>query len=159
MEDHRIEALMNQMETLHRNFSASMKRLKNYLGIDEGQMGILKYLSTHPEGVKAGELAEVLGVGYGRIGNILKIMEKRRQITRQRDSSDNRCVIVKLTSEGREEFKRRKSEFIDNATYIVDQVGQKNIQAMMETLTTIARYQDRYTQSITKKGEKDAETI
>lgn len=66
-----------------------------------GEYAIVYFLDRSPKGIYSGELAELIHVGTGRIGNALKNLEKKGLVIRKTDPNDRRKVRVFLTEEGK----------------------------------------------------------
>lgn len=58
----------------HMTPKSSMKKV---MDSSRGEAGVLLNLSMHPDGLQPNELAKILHVGSGRIGNVIKAMKKR----------------------------------------------------------------------------------
>jgi len=83
------------------------------LGVTYPQYLVLVVLwERGPQGV--GELASLLGMDFGTLSPMLKRIESKGLVTRQRPLSDERRVLVTLTSKGislRKRTKRMLGEF------------------------------------------------
>lgn len=144
MESKEIETLGVRIAHIAEAFRSSTSQIEGLLNQTKGQLGILFYLNDHPGGTSSGDLAEVMHVGTGRIGNALKAMEQRGTITRRVDSKDNRRIIVNITAEGRQLIAARRREFIDNMSFVLKEVGYERIAGMLDTLEEVAKAQDQY---------------
>ncbi len=152
MKEEDIEILGKRIAQIAEAFRSSTSQIEALLNQTKGQLGILFYLNEHPEGTSSGELAEVMHVGTGRIGNALKAMQQRGTINRRIDPDDNRRIIVTITDYGRQLITARRREFIDSMGYVLDAVGYDKLSAMLDTLEEIARVQDQYLKKSTKRS-------
>ncbi|MFA6861162.1 MAG: MarR family transcriptional regulator [Bacilli bacterium] len=84
---------------------------RNVIGYGQGQMRIIYYLSQHDDKAYPNELASFLQVGTGRIGNVLKDMEKKKVIKRTSDPQDKRKTIVTMTEYGKKFATDRINQF------------------------------------------------
>jgi MarR family transcriptional regulator, organic hydroperoxide resistance regulator len=75
--------------------------LKN-LGLTYPQYLVMLALWQEPEALSVKGLGQTLDLDSGTLSPLLKRMEKQQLLTRARDHSDERVVMVKLTSAGRD---------------------------------------------------------
>ena len=68
-----------------------------------GEEGLLHYLAYQRDGVTPGFLKDQLGVGSGRMADILRRLEEKQLIIRDEDPKDSRRVIVHITAQGRDQ--------------------------------------------------------
>lgn len=148
-----VQDCSRRIAAVVRSFHSSEQRIEELLSVTRGQSGILNFLDRNPKGVNSGELARMLGVGTGRIGNALKEMERKGTITRRVNAKDNRCVIVKITPKGRAEVQARKDEFYRNIGFVLEKVGCEKVSAMLETMEEISRAQEEYLKIVSKEKE------
>jgi DNA-binding MarR family transcriptional regulator len=85
--------------------------LDHYLsiyGMSQGRFHILMHLFRHKDsgGLSPSELSRHIGVKSASITGLVDTLEKNEMVCRQRDSSDRRKVLIKLTDYG-ESFLRR----------------------------------------------------
>lgn len=109
--ENEIKEAILTMGTLMRR--AIIRKMESNTAIGEGAM--MHYLAEREQST-AGELAEFLKVGTGRIANLLKSSEKKGIIERTRDKSDGRKVIVRITEKGKLFHERRESELVETLT-------------------------------------------
>ena len=90
------------------------KRWKNLIGlIDDGYKGmfvILRILQASETNVVAGELARIMNVSTARIARALNTLEGKNYIRRERDETDARKVVIRLTETGKQALEERKRE-------------------------------------------------
>jgi DNA-binding MarR family transcriptional regulator len=92
------------------------------IGYGQGQMRIIYFLSIH-ESSHPNELADFLQVGTGRIGNVLKDLEKRKIIKRTSDPNDKRKTTVRLTDSGKKFASDRFNDFRSHMERLIDKMG------------------------------------
>ncbi|MEJ2097461.1 MAG: MarR family transcriptional regulator [Deltaproteobacteria bacterium] len=71
------------------------------VGLTGPQLTILIEISKNPKGVSVGEIAASISLSMGTVTGILERLEKRKLITRYKNSSDKRRVMVHLSKEGK----------------------------------------------------------
>ncbi len=65
------------------------------------QAAVLRMLSDAPEGLRAGRIAERLGVSAASVSDSLAALESKRWIKRDADPRDQRATLVRLTAQGK----------------------------------------------------------
>jgi len=83
------------------------------------------------------EIAAVLQLEYGTISPLLKRLETRGLVTRQRDADDERTVVVRLTPEGA--ALRARAAGIPQAIGCALNLDDQGRIALIETLRAITR--------------------
>ena len=102
-------------EELYNVLAELLNRKSNIAILDSirGEYGVLNCLYDNEEGVPAGELCGRLHVVPGRIADILKQLERKELILRQKDENDRRVVRCTLTDKGRAVLEKRRAEIHD----------------------------------------------
>lgn len=107
--------------------------------IDEatvGAGGIMRMLCCAKVGddpVTAGAIAEELHVSTARVAALLKNMEAKGLISRERAASDARVTVVTLTPHGRALADAAYRNVRNHAAAIIDSVGIERLRAFFET--------------------------
>jgi DNA-binding MarR family transcriptional regulator len=70
------------------------------VGLTGPQLTILSAISKNPGGVSVGEIAASISLSMGTVTGILERLEKRELISRYKNRSDKRRVMVELTDKG-----------------------------------------------------------
>lgn len=111
--------------------------------IDEttvGAGGIMRMLYSEKDGgepVTAGAIAEELHVSTARVAALLKNMESKGLISRERAASDARVTVVALTPHGCPVADAARRNVRDHAASIIDAVGIDRLRAFFETARDI----------------------
>ena len=111
--------------------------------IDEtavGAGGIMRMLCCAKVGddpVTAGAIAEELHVSTARVAALLKNMEAKGLISRERAASDARVTVVTLTPHGRALADAAYRNVRNHAAAIIDSVGIERLRAFFETARDI----------------------
>jgi len=72
------------------------------VGLTGPQLTILIEISKKPMGVSVGEIAASISLSMGTVTGILERLEKRNLITRYKNNSDKRRVMVQLSKAGKQ---------------------------------------------------------
>ena len=99
---------------------------EHFQHIDQNAVGIraiLKYLSETDEKVTAGKISEHMKVSTARIAVLLKKMETKDLIEKEKDPEDGRIVVVKLSEHGRETAEILREDIYRSIGEMIDKVG------------------------------------
>lgn len=94
-----------------------------------GENGVLLCISSLAQDgkdVMPGDLVKELGVSFGRITNILKVLEKKGYICKHHDSIDRRRVYVSLTDEGKGYISGKYHAALDYFVRLFEQLGEED---------------------------------
>lgn len=76
--------------------------------------------------VLPGDLVKELGISFGRITNILKVLEKKGYVPKEQDCMDRRRVYVSLTEEGECYIKDKYQKALNYFSQIFEQLGEED---------------------------------
>jgi DNA-binding MarR family transcriptional regulator len=105
-----------------------------------GEYGVLRYLYYVQDHVNAGTLTQQLHVVPGRMTDILKSLESKGWILRNKDEEDRRRVTVCITESGREQalgMRKMISEEYDGMFQIL---GRKDTEELIRLLKIVLSY-------------------
>lgn len=114
-------------------------RLKNLRGIRiqtlerpisvSGENGVLLYMfdtAGDRKKVLPGDLVKELGISFGRITNILKVLERKGYVQKHQDTIDRRRVYVSLTDDGERYISGRYQEAVHYFAGLFEELGEKD---------------------------------
>lgn len=105
--------LMSQPQELMRLFNDA----------NTGMTAVLRILKDSSKPVTAGKISERMGVSEARVTALLKKMQTRGYIVKQKDDCDARIINVKLTQEGTMVAEQLRVVLCQNIATIIDTVG------------------------------------
>lgn len=97
-----------------------------------GIRAILIYLAEVDQTVTAGMISEHMHVSTARVAVLLKKLEARGLIEKERDPQDARRVMVKLSAQGREHMDRVFERIRQNIEIIIDTIGAERLMTFVE---------------------------
>lgn len=103
-----------------------------------GMRAILLYLAAGEEEVTASMISEYMQVSTARVTVLLKKMEAKGLIEKERDPEDNRRVKVTLSDRGRELATQVQERIDAHVASMIDQIGMER---MMEFAATAKEIQ------------------
>ena len=100
----RLLACTNLIETRVR------QELKGRYGTTLPRFDLMAQLDRAADGLKMGELSQRMMVTGGNVTGITDMLEKEQLVLREPDAADRRAFRVRLTREGRRQFRRMAAE-------------------------------------------------
>lgn len=95
--------------------------------------------------MSSGELADSMDLTSGRIANILKSLEKKDLIFREKASGDKRYVIAGLTDKGRDKIRKIDEENKELVMSVIDEVDLDDMWKSLEFLEdTICKLEEKH---------------
>jgi len=99
--DPETEGIVDRIHKISKHVKRLTERTVTRFGLNVGEFHTLVQLRVAPHHTSsAGDLAEHLDLSTGAMTNRLDGLEEQDLITRQRDASDRRSVLVTLTAKG-----------------------------------------------------------
>jgi Transcriptional regulators len=95
--------------TLIENTTRSMMR--SDFGSTLPRFDLMAHLSTAPRGMRMSDLSRRMMVTNGNITGIVDQLERDGMVERQKVDSDRRSSLIRLTPEGRQNFRRMSSAY------------------------------------------------
>ena len=91
----------------------------------------------YENGTPSTSLGPLMGMEPTSLSRILKTMEEKGAILREKNPSDGRSVIIKLTDFGKEMRKISRESVIIFNDVVKDHVNQKELESFFKVTTTI----------------------
>ncbi len=107
-----------------------------------GENAVLTWLVRQQEDVHPGDLAEKLSLVPGRMTDILKTLEKKGMIRRERDPEDRRRVLVRITPKGARSVMDRREQIRVQYSGLYEELGLDDTIKLIELLHKVNRYFD-----------------
>lgn len=117
--------------------------LKSAYGTTLPRFDLMAQLDRATDGLKMGELSQRMMVTGGNVTGITDMLEKERLVVRVPDAADRRAWRVRLTPEGRRQFRRMAAEHERWVVALLDGVSERQRDQLVELLgvlkTTVRR--------------------
>lgn len=98
-----------------------------------GAGAALQYLYEHQEqAVSAGDLSQFLQVSSARVAALLRRLEARELIVKEKGASDGRVTVVRLSQKGVDYVELRHQQLEEKLSTIVDQIGMEKLEEFMQ---------------------------
>lgn len=135
---------MDEKELIDKMFRLSVRlkteatEIPSFNKLSEGEKGIIGWLcKVYPNPVISGNIAEIMKIGTGRVGNALKSLEKKGIITRRKDDEDLRKVYVSLTDKGYEYGMHIRNVIEKFMTELIDEVSVERFERFLSDFEDI----------------------
>ncbi len=79
-------------------------------GITPTRLTALSALTRYPDGVRQGDLAELMNVSAPSMTRLVEILEEAGWVERRRDPADQRCLLLVLSPVGRKTLETLRDE-------------------------------------------------
>ena len=103
--------------------------------------GLLHYLAYKHDGVYSGVLKDQLGVGSGRMADILRRLEEKELIVRSEDTEDSRRVVVHITELGRERAVSMNQRVLAWYERLHEYLGEEDSRELIRLLKKLSKFQ------------------
>lgn len=130
-------------EELYNLLAELLNRKLNRTVLDSirGEYGVLRYLARVQDGVSAGVLSEQLHVVPGRMTDILKSLESKKWIIREKDAEDGRKIKVTITNKGLKQAEAVLTNIRDEYQGMFELLGQEDTEEFIRLLKIVLSYQ------------------
>ncbi len=128
--------LLRTTDMLSRGMVGVLKREE----LSPTQYNVLRILRGAPEGLPCGEIANRMITRDPDVTRLLDRMEKRRLISRCRETKDRRTVMARITPEGLKVLGRLDEPVLAGHRRQLGQLGRERLAALTELLA-VARSQ------------------
>ena len=79
-------------------------------GITPTRLTALSALTRYPEGVRQGDLAELMNISAPSMTRLVEILDEAGWVERRRDPEDQRCLLIVLSPVGRKTLDTLRDE-------------------------------------------------
>jgi DNA-binding MarR family transcriptional regulator len=94
------DALAGELRTEVHRLAYHLRTPATRSGVTPTRLAALAALSRHPEGLRQGDLAELMGVSAPSMTRLVEILLEAGWVERLRDPDDQRALVVRLTHVG-----------------------------------------------------------
>jgi DNA-binding MarR family transcriptional regulator len=113
-------------------------------GITPTRLAALSALARYPDGVRQGDLAELMNMSAPSMTRLVEILEEAGWVDRRRDPSDQRCLLMVLSAVGRKTVETLRDE---SATQLSEELAELTTDeraALATAVPVLRRLADRY---------------
>jgi DNA-binding MarR family transcriptional regulator len=113
-------------------------------GITPTRLAALSALARYPDGVRQGDLAELMNMSAPSMTRLVEILEEAGWVDRRRDPSDQRCLLMVLSALGRKTVETLRDE---SATQLSEELAELTTDeraALATAVPVLRRLADRH---------------
>lgn len=113
-------------------------------GITPSRLAALSALTRYPDGVRQGDLAELMNMSAPSMTRLVEIMEEAGWVERRRDPADQRCLLLVLSPIGRKTVDTLRDEA---ATQLRDELTDLTAEertALADAVPVLRKLADRH---------------
>lgn len=96
-------------------------------------------ISIKKEGIPVTKIAPLMGIEPTSLSRLLKTMEEKGLVYREKDLTDRRVVKLYLTEKGFELKKISRKMVLDYNKAVLEHVGQEDLDAFLKTMDKIKK--------------------
>ena len=90
-------------------------------GITPTRLAALSALTRYPDGVRQGDLAELMNMSAPSMTRLVEILQEAGWVERRRDPADQRCLLLVLSPVGRKTIETLRD---DSATQLGEELAE-----------------------------------
>jgi DNA-binding MarR family transcriptional regulator len=112
-------------------------------GITPTRLAALAALARHDEGCRQGDLAAQMGVSPASMTRLVDIMIEAKWVLRQRDPSDARAFLLRLSAHGRRTLESLRSESTSRLSADIETLTDEERRALAAAIPILRGIADR----------------
>lgn len=124
-------------------------------GLTLMQAQLLCELYHHEGKLSVGQIRCLQREGSGNRSTLCKRMEQRGFLIRQRSRTDERCVVLYLTDQGRKAVCRMDAEIEARCTIFFSQISQQHLIDIAQSMDTLTQLTTRLTTYNAERAENN----
>ena len=113
-------------------------------GITPTRLAALAALARHPEGVRQGDLAELMNVSAPSMTRLVEIMSEAGWIERRRDPDDQRCLLLALSPVGLKTLDTLRDESATQLSEELSDLTDAERAALASAVPVLRKLADRH---------------
>ena len=132
--DEEIKKIFKRLENFRSNNFPKVFDMKK-----EGVRHALMFIFEENKKVTPGDISKKLGVSTARVAVIIRRLQEKGLIRKERDAKDGRKADIALTDEGKECVKKMKEKFVSDSVKIIETVGVERVNTFLDIAEEIKK--------------------
>jgi DNA-binding MarR family transcriptional regulator len=116
-------------------------------GVTPTRLAALAALSRHPEGLRQGDLAELMGVSAPSMTRLVEIMLEAGWVERLRDPDDQRALVVRLSPVGHTTLETLREESTGQLSEELAELSAEERAVLEAAVPVLRRLADRHVET------------
>lgn len=109
---------------------------KSFVGcLDQNSAGIgcvMRYLYEENTPVTAGAISKFMGVSTARVAVLLRTLEEKGMIDRDRDEKDSRKTLISISSRGKEMYEDAELNLLRLIDAVIQEMGKEQLMSFLQ---------------------------
>lgn len=105
-----VTRLAGEVRTEVSRLAYHLRRPATRSGITPTRLTALSALTRYPDGLRQGDLAELMNISAPSMTRLVEILEEAGWVERRRDPDDQRCLLIVLSPVGRKTLDTLRDE-------------------------------------------------
>lgn len=116
-----VTRLAGEVRTEVNRLAYHLRKPATRSGITPTRLTALSALTRYPDGVRQGDLAELMNISAPSMTRLVDLLEEAGWVERRRDPADQRCLLLVLSPVGRKTLDTLRDE---SATVLGEELAQ-----------------------------------
>jgi DNA-binding MarR family transcriptional regulator len=113
-------------------------------GITPTRLTALSALTRYPDGVRQGDLAELMNISAPSMTRLVEILEEAGWVERRRDPADQRCLLLVLSPVGRKTLDTLREESASELSRELADLDDDERAALAAAVPVLRKLADRH---------------
>jgi DNA-binding MarR family transcriptional regulator len=113
-------------------------------GITPTRLTALSALTRYPDGVRQGDLAELMNISAPSMTRLVEILEEAGWVERRRDPADQRCLLLVLSPVGRKTLDTLREESASELSGELADLDDDERAALAAAVPVLRKLADRH---------------
>ena len=113
-------------------------------GITPTRLTALSALTRYPDGVRQGDLAELMNISAPSMTRLVEILEEAGWVERRRDPADQRCLLLVLSPVGRKTLDTLREESASQLSGELADLDDDERAALAAAVPVLRKLADRH---------------
>jgi DNA-binding MarR family transcriptional regulator len=113
-------------------------------GITPTRLAALSALTRYPDGVRQGDLAELMNISAPSMTRLVEILEEAGWVERRRDPQDQRCLLLVLTPVGHKTIETLRDEAATQLSTELADLTEDERAALAAAVPVLRKLADRH---------------
>jgi DNA-binding MarR family transcriptional regulator len=139
-----VARLAGEVRTVVNRLAYHLRRPATRSGITPTRLTALSALTRYPDGVRQGELAELMNVSAPSMTRLVEILEEAGWVERRRDPDDQRCLLLVLSPVGRKTLDTLRHESATELSEELAELSADERAALAAAVPVLRKLADRH---------------
>jgi DNA-binding MarR family transcriptional regulator len=113
-------------------------------GITPTRLAALSALTRYPDGVRQGDLAQLMNMSAPSMTRLVEILEEAGWVERRRDARDQRCLLLALSPTGRKTIETLRDEASTQLSEELADLSPEERAKLAEAVPVLRKLADRH---------------